>query len=270
LRRWPHGIQFCAVEPPESTSGATSRSAVATVHAALREAILEGELEQGAILSQVQLAKQFGVSRTPLREALRLLQGEGFIDGVPNRRVQVARFSVDDLEQLYAMRVTLESLAVRLGVPHLDEDDFRELHERLREMDTFAEYQDIDCWNRPHMAFHRGLVRHSGARIVALLAQLNETADRYRRLAVTQGDHAWARVAAEHGAILAACERRDAGGASRAMARHLARTVLTVVSLVAPEHDPARVRLALSAVLASDGEAAARVSTAAALEEAVE
>jgi DNA-binding GntR family transcriptional regulator len=113
-------------------------------------------------------------------------------------------------------------------------------------------------------------VRHSGARIVALLAQLNETADRYRRLAVTQGDHAWARVAAEHRAILAACERRDGTEASRAMARHLARTVLTVVSLVAPEHDPARARLALSSVLASDAEAAARVTTAAALEEAVD
>jgi DNA-binding GntR family transcriptional regulator len=233
------------------STGAARRS-VDVVHGALREAIIEGELEQGMILSQVQLAERYGVSRTPLREALRLLQGEGLIDAVPNRRVQVARFSVDDLEQIYAMRIPLESLAVRLSVGHFDADDLRGLAGCLEEMDAFAESQDIDGWTRPHAAFHSGLVRHSGARIVAAVAQLSETADRYRRLAVTQGDHAWTRVALEHREILDACERREAGEAAQAMARHLARTVLTVVSLVAPEHDPARVRMALASVAAGE------------------
>jgi len=233
-------------------SAGAARRSVNVVHGALREAILEGDLEQGTILSQVQLAERYGVSRTPLREALRLLQGEGLIDALPNRRVQVASFSVDDLEQIYAMRITLESLAVRLSVAQFDADDLRELNARLAEMDAFAEPRDIDGWNRPHAAFHRGLVSHSGARIVALVGQLSETADRYRRLAVTQGDHAWTRVAHEHREILDACERREAGEAAQAMARHLARTVLTVVSLVAPEHDPARVRMALASVAAGE------------------
>ncbi|HEX4623138.1 MAG TPA: GntR family transcriptional regulator [Solirubrobacteraceae bacterium] len=233
-------------------SAGAARRSVDVVHGALREAILEGDLEQGTILSQVQLAERYGVSRTPLREALRLLQGEGLIDALPNRRVQVASFSVDDLEQIYAMRITLESLAVRLSVAQFDADDLRELNVRLAEMDAFAEPRDIDGWNGPHATFHRGLVSHSGARIVALVGQLSETADRYRRLAVTQGDHAWTRVANEHREILDACERREAGEAAQAMARHLARTVLTVVSLVAPEHDPARVRMALASVAAGE------------------
>ena len=120
-------------------SAGAARRSVDVVHGALREAILEGGLEQGTILSQVQLAERYGVSRTPLREALRLLQGEGLIDALPNRRVQVASFSVDDLEQIYAMRITLESLAVRLSVAQFDADDLRGLNARLAEMDAFAE-----------------------------------------------------------------------------------------------------------------------------------
>jgi DNA-binding GntR family transcriptional regulator len=229
----------------------TSRRAVEVVHAALREAILSGELAQGEVLSQVQLAKRFGVSRTPLREALRLLQGEGFIDSVPNRRVRVASVSVEDLEQLYTMRIVLEALAVRLSVPHFDDADFERLNACLSEMDDHAKSRDIDGWNRPHRAFHRGLVAHAGPRVATLVGHLADTADRYRRLAVTQGDHAWTQVAMEHRSILTACEDRDAGEAGVAMARHLARTVLTVVALVAPEHDPAPVRLALGSVVSA-------------------
>ena len=240
-------------------AGQSSPRAVEVVHGALREAILGGELAQGAILSQVQLAKRFGVSRTPLREALRLLQGEGFIDSVPNRRVRVASVSVEDLEQLYTMRIVLETLAVRLSVPHFDNADFERLNAFLSEMDGHSQTREINAWDRPHRAFHRGLAAHSGPRIATLVGQLADTADRYRRLAVTQGDHAWTQVAIEHRAILAACEARDAAEAGAAMARHLARTVLTVVALLAPEHDPAPVRLAVASTVSSPDTASAAV-----------
>src|SRR5215467_264664 len=98
------------------------------VHDRLRRAILRGEFDPKVPLSQVKLAARLGVSRTPLREALRMLQREGLIDSEPNRRVRVAALSLADLEQLYAARVLIEALAVRLTVPAYTVDDRSEEH----------------------------------------------------------------------------------------------------------------------------------------------
>src|SRR3982074_810257 len=114
---------------PVRTGG--SRDNIATIHDELREAILRGDLRAGAVLSQLRLAKDFGVSRGPVREALRLLQRRGLGGAELNRRVRIADFSVDDLEQLYAMRVVNEALAVRATVPRLTAPQLQELHRAL-------------------------------------------------------------------------------------------------------------------------------------------
>jgi DNA-binding GntR family transcriptional regulator len=93
-----------------------------TVYSSLRESILNGALPPGESLSQVQLASQLGVSRGPLREAVRMLQREGLVEAEVNRRGRVSSFSIDDLEQLYAMRIVHESLAIRINVPALRSD----------------------------------------------------------------------------------------------------------------------------------------------------
>src|SRR3954449_10655230 len=97
------------------------------VHARLRAAILSGEIAEGAVTSQATLAERFGVGRTPLREALRMLQREGLIISEPNRRVRVAGLSADDVEELYIMRIALEAIAIRLTVPVLSATDIAEM-----------------------------------------------------------------------------------------------------------------------------------------------
>src|SRR4249919_562785 len=114
--------------------GAAPELSTEVVHDRLRESILRGEFDPRVPLSQVQLAARLGVSRTPLREALRMLQREGLIDSEPNRRVRVTELSVADLEQLYAGRVMIEALAVRLTVPRYTTEDVAELRAALREM----------------------------------------------------------------------------------------------------------------------------------------
>jgi DNA-binding GntR family transcriptional regulator len=222
------------------------------VHHQLREAILHGRLEAGAIMSQVQLAREFGVSRTPLREALRMLQREGLVEGEANRRVRVAPFSLADLEELYALRIVNEALGIRLSVPRMTSDDDGALDRALELMDRSANESELDVWEGHHRAFHRRLVIHAGARQRRLLEELSDHSERYRRLYVTHDPRAWAAGAAEHEAIVEACHARDVPLASTRLARHLSRTALSVLTTVAPEHEPATVRSALRSASGTD------------------
>jgi DNA-binding GntR family transcriptional regulator len=228
-----------------------SRDNIAAIHDEVREAILRGDLRAGAVLSQLRLAEEFGVSRGPVREALRLLQREGLVEAELNRRVRIADFSVNDLEELYAMRVVNEGLAVRATVPRLTAQELQELHRALEEMDTVAGV-DVHAWEEPHRRFHRGLVTHAGQRLMRLVEQLSDHAERYRRVYIAGDPRAWSVGAAEHREIYEAAERGDANGASEATVQHLARTALTVLANLAPEHDPSLIRGAMRASLAPD------------------
>jgi DNA-binding GntR family transcriptional regulator len=246
-----------APSEPHSTRRAGSRDNIAAIHDKLREAILRGDLPAGAVLSQLRLAEEFGVSRGPVREALRLLQREGLVEAELNRRVRIADFSVNDLEDLYAMRVVNEALAVRATVPRLTAQQLEALHGALEEMDALAGV-DVHAWEDPHRRFHRGLVAHAGDRLVRLVEQLSDHAERYRRAYIAGDPRAWSVGAAEHREIYEAAKRKDANGASEATVQHLARTALTVLANLAPEHDPSLVRGAMRTGLAPDQHARSR------------
>jgi GntR family transcriptional regulator, rspAB operon transcriptional repressor len=233
----------------ESSLASANGAGVERLHEHLREAILDGTLAPGAALSQVALAQQFGVSRTPLREALRLLQREGLIEGEANKRVRVADFSLQDLEELYALRIVNDALGIRITVARMDADDDQFLAESLRLMDSCAGALDVAMWEHHHKRFHERLVRGAGSRHQRLLRQLSDHSERYRRLYISQGRRAWSVGAAEHAAIVDACLARDAQLAAERLARHLSSTVLNVLTAMAPEHEPALVRGALRSVI---------------------
>src|SRR6266496_5730578 len=92
------------------------RQAIPRLHAYLRECILDGRLPPGTKLSQVALAEQLGVSRTPLREVLRMLQEEGLVEIEPNQRTRVAGLDPQELDDLYASRIVLETLALSMTI----------------------------------------------------------------------------------------------------------------------------------------------------------
>lgn len=215
------------------------------VHTELRRWILAGELGAGQRISQVQVAKLLGVSRGPLREALRMLQREGLIDYERNRQARVAPFSIPDLEQLYAMRITLEAMAARLTIGQIADEHLVEIDNCMVQMEERAAAADIEGWEVPHRRFHRLLVAGSGDRIQRTLGELNDHAERYRRIYVTQEPRAWSQGAAEHAAIVEAVRARDVHLAAQRLAMHFGRTALTVMTIVAPHHEPATVRAVL-------------------------
>jgi DNA-binding GntR family transcriptional regulator len=223
---------------------APARQSVEHVHRVIRESILDGSLEPGETMSQVALADELGVSRTPLREALRMLQGEGLILSEPNRRVRVAPLSLADVEELYAIRIPLEATALRLSLPRMTPEDIADLEGSMAAMAHFAEADDYARWYVPHQAFHRGLTQRAGARFDALLAQLFDHAERYRRMHF--GRQFSAQSTTDHREILDAVKAEDADRASALLGVHLSRTVIGIVEIVDPTYELA----ALDQVLA--------------------
>jgi DNA-binding GntR family transcriptional regulator len=209
--------------------------AVARAHAQLRGLIVRGALAPGRELSQVELARRTGVSTTPLREALRRLEAEGLVESRPNRRPRVRPFDGEDLDSVYAARVLLEPLAVRLTVPRLSVSDLTGLRERLAAMRRIAAPADIAAWERAHHAFHRRLIAAAPKPLRDQIETLMARADRYRRIAVRDDTPDGRALGdAEHEAIVEACEAHDATGAAALLRAQLARSARTVHAILVP------------------------------------
>ena len=234
---------------PAATGGA---STAGVVHSHLRELILGGSLQPGIVISQVELARSLGVSRTPLREALRMLQEEGLIEAEPNRRARVTRFDPTDLDTVYGCRVMLETLGCILTVRAIRDDEIEALRGALDAMAIHAASQDVQAWQAAHREFHRVLVARANDQFGRTIAAYQDRSERYWLMFIgANGSGGLSMRAGEHGAIYEAASRRDAPEAANLLARHLSRTALTLMAQLAPEHEPLTVRTALQ--LMSDG-----------------
>jgi DNA-binding GntR family transcriptional regulator len=231
-----------------------TRNSTARIHRDVRSGILTGEIPAGSSLAQAQVAKRFGVSRGPVREAFRLLQREGLIDAEVNRRARVASFSAEEVEELYSLRVVSESLAIGVSVPRFTDDELAELGARLDAVDAAPE-DDLKAFEQAHHEFHHDCLRHGGQRMLGWIEQWAEHTERYRRVYVTGEPQMRTRGAVEHREILAACAARNPAAAASLVARHLARAALTMMAMMSPEYDPVLIRAALRQVMAGGAEA---------------
>lgn len=211
----------------------------------LRHIILDGTLPPGSVISQKQLAQDIGIGRTPLREALRLLQEEGLVHAELNHRVRVAPLDVTNLETLYANRIMLETLALALTIPHLTPADFEILETLQQQMHIAGMQQDVDAWEEENKQFHRILSLRAEGQLREAIQRFLTGSERYQRLMVRTTEQVWEVGEAEHAAIVLACRKRNQSLAMETLARHLARTALTLIVHVAPEYDPVTIRTAL-------------------------
>lgn len=139
---------------------------------ALREAILTGELKPGQSLIEMDLSKQLGVSRAPIREALRILNSEGLVETIPYHGTTVGRLTKDDIEELYSMRILLETFALERIVSlqnaeHVD--TLKNLYERMVEAGT---RNDLKAVNEIDREFHDAIISMSGHKLLELLWQM--------------------------------------------------------------------------------------------------
>lgn len=155
------------------------------VLASVRKAILSGVLGPGARLRQEELADVFGTSRIPVREALRALEYEGLVTSEPHRGFTVTALDADDVEEVYDLRILLESEAVRLALPLLTDDDLEELEELFRVMQDTDQRPDDQLAARER--FYVRLYSVTGRpRLVGLILRLRAEVARVLRWATIQ------------------------------------------------------------------------------------
>ncbi len=124
----------------------------------IRNAIIEGRLNPGDRITENQLTEELGVSRTPVREALILLEREGLIVSAPNRGSMVRAFTEQDVEHIFSMRTTLENFGGELVMDQLEPPDFTHLYESIDSQKAAIQNHDIKKVRSIDMAFHRFLV----------------------------------------------------------------------------------------------------------------
>jgi DNA-binding GntR family transcriptional regulator len=202
------------------------------VLAELRRAIVSGQLKPGEQVLQDALAEQFGVSRVPLREALKILEGEGQVLYRPHRGYFVAELDVSDLREVYLMRDLLESEAVRLAVPRLGEPDLRALTAAAAEVDRADAVGDLVAMTAANRSFHFLLIEAAGLpRLARLVRILWDATDAYRSLYYAEPSHR-AVVHDEHHAVVAAVAAGDADRAVALLRQHREHAVQAVTRVL--------------------------------------
>jgi DNA-binding GntR family transcriptional regulator len=226
-----------------------ARQSVPPVHAYLRSCILDGRLPPGTKLSQATLADQLGVSRTPLREVLRMLQEEGLVTAEPNQRMRVADLDPVELDSDYAARILLGSLALSMTMDAFGGTQRREAQRLLTRMRRAARRKDVDDWLEAHSAYHGMLDAGAPEPLRRQLRLLADRSVRYIRIRQYGEPAHWADVGdIEHPAILRAAAEDDRPAAIAALAQHLAGTALRVLADSAPDYVPTAVPRAVALV----------------------
>ena len=205
------------------------RSTPGLVADGIRLAILRGQLAPGQVLRQEELAKQFGLSRAPVREALRQLETEGLVVSYPNRGTVVAELSPEDIEEVFLIRVTLETTALRLSIPKMTDSDFRKAEAVLDQTDNDPNPAHSAELN---WAFHESLYAPAGLpKLLNIVRTLHNHALRYHLVGFIALD--FKRDSQRgHRQILDACRRRDEDGAVAALTQHLSESGKSIVLYV--------------------------------------
>jgi DNA-binding GntR family transcriptional regulator len=131
-----------------------TKSASVAATELIRSAIVEGRLEPGQRLKEEELARELGISRTPVREALLVLQTEGLIDSAPNRGASVRSYDAADLEDLYLLRALLESFAARLAATRITDDEIAALRASCERFGELRARDDVTELVRENVLFH--------------------------------------------------------------------------------------------------------------------
>lgn len=188
----------------------------------LRERILKGTLKPGERLMEIHLANQLGVSRTPIREAIRMLELEGLVKMVPRKGAQVSKISREDLQDVLEVRKALDTLAVKLACERITEDEIAKLKDAEMEFERILKTGDTTQIAEADVAFHDVIQMASkNKRLKNMISNLAERIYRYRFEYIKQQSDGGRTLVDEHRAIIKYVEERNEAEAIKAIELHI-------------------------------------------------
>lgn len=198
----------------------------------LREAILKGEIKPGERLMELQLAAKLGVSRTPIREAIRMLEQEGLAVTVPRRGAEVAKMTEKDMQDVLQVREALDELAASIACELITEEELEQLEQAMRDFESAARTKDIKRIADTDMVFHDIIYQATrNPKLVNILNNLREQMYRYR-VEYLKGEENYPVLLKEHREILAGFRAKDKKLVTDIMRRHVENQASVVKTMI--------------------------------------
>lgn len=221
-----------AVIPFRKADAATPAREPATLHeelvSGIRDLIVEGELEPGARVPERILCERFGVSRTPLREALKALASEGLLDLLPHRGARVAGLTESDVDQMFPIMGALEALSGELACENLTEEQFAEIQALHYQMVLHFTRRELKPYFDLNQRIHEKILEASANPMLVQIYRTLSGRIRRARYLANMSPERWRKAVAEHEQILAALSRRDGAALADVLRRHLRNKCETV------------------------------------------
>jgi DNA-binding GntR family transcriptional regulator len=187
----------------------------------IRDSILKGSLKPGERVSEPELAERFGISRTPIREAFRQLESEGYLQVIPRKGAVVASLSERDVEEFYAIKIILEGFAARMAAEKLSDKDIERLEAINQRLQKLADEGDVKNFFKVHDEFHEVFIKASGnEKLLELINQLVMKFKRLRLASLSQPGRMDVSVK-EHEQLIDAFKKHD-GHSADSLVRHTA------------------------------------------------
>lgn len=200
------------------------------VMAYIKEQILSGELNPGDRIVETRLAKELGISQTPVREALRHLQGEGIVHIVPNKGPMVCTFDMKDIFEIYSLRSVIEGLAIRLATEWATDEEIQNLESIYREMQNKLEDQSVQYLLDDSVRIHDTIMRLSKhAQLISIYQSLSFKISLINRLLGTKKTKQY--EVDQHLELIEAVKSRDLEHAEQVMRKHIYRSYNDYIEL---------------------------------------
>ncbi len=198
----------------------------------LREAILKGEIKPGERLMELQLAAKLGVSRTPIREAIRMLEQEGLAVTVPRRGAEVAKMTEKDMEDVLVIRSTLDRLAVQLACDNITAEQLGQLKSAQKSFENSIQAGNLKKLAEADVAFHDVIYKATGnIKLEIMLNNLREQMYRYR-VEYLKKDKTYPALIREHQEIVDAIKGKDKELAAKVMDSHVLNQAVAVKNII--------------------------------------
>ncbi len=203
----------------------------------LRQAILTGELKPGERLMEIHLANKLGVSRTPIREAIRKLELEGLVTMIPRRGAEVAQITEKSMNDVLEVRRAMDALCTELACTRITDEEIAALKAACEKFAEIAETKDIRKCAQADVEFHDIIVKATGnKRLVQLINNLSEQMYRYR-FEYLKDVSRYANLIEEHKVIYESVKNRDKAAAKAAAELHIDNQAKAIINQIRLDKD---------------------------------